>query len=71
MARCIPSSARDKIALDLASGKTVREAAADHNIGERTLHRWLAEDEAFRRQVEQLRAELFSSARGVLAAIAR
>lgn len=61
---------REAVALCLASGCTVRDAAREAGCGERTLHRWLAEDPAFRQRVEALRSQLFSLAVGKLSRLA-
>jgi hypothetical protein len=58
---------RDLAALALAAGRTVRDAAAEVRMGERTLHRWLVEDPSFRARVDALRSELFNRAVGRLA----
>ena len=50
----------------LASGLTVRDAARQANIGERTAHRRL-EDPAFQQLVERARDERFKRALGMLA----
>lgn len=54
-------------ALALARGETVAGAAAKAGIGERTLYRWLKEEEAFRQDVDTARAEMFSRALGCMA----
>ena len=48
---------RDEVALLLANGLTVRTAAQKGGVGERTVHRWLAEDANFRQRVIDLRAQ--------------
>jgi hypothetical protein len=60
---------RKGVALLLARGFTVRAAAAQASIGERTPYRWWAEDEDFRRRVHQLRHEMFGRAVGRMTAI--
>jgi hypothetical protein len=54
------SAKQETVALALASGRTVAEAAAEHHCGERTIRRWLAEVDGFRQRVQELRTELFS-----------
>jgi hypothetical protein len=54
------------VALALARGLSVRAAAAECRVGERTVHTWLADDPQFRRHVEGLRSELFGQAVGRL-----
>jgi hypothetical protein len=50
----------------LARGLSIRAAAEECRVGERTVHTWLAEDPDFRPRVEGLRAELFGQAVGRL-----
>ncbi len=52
--------------LALAGGETVAAAARKANVAERTLYRWL-NDEDFRREVNQARAEMFRRAAGCMA----
>jgi hypothetical protein len=56
----------EALALALASGRTLRDAAAAAGIGERTATRRWA-DPAFRRRVSDLRGELVGLALGKLA----
>ncbi|WP_146402666.1 hypothetical protein [Pseudobythopirellula maris] len=58
----------DSAVLALAGGADVRHAAATAGIGERTLHRWLKTDPAFRQRVDEARDELFRSTFGALVA---
>jgi transposase-like protein len=58
---------REAAALALAGGRTVAETASLAGVGERTLARWLAEDDAFRRRVGELRAEMIGRALGKMA----
>jgi hypothetical protein len=44
----------------------VKSAAKESGVGLRTLHRWLAEDMAFRRRTDELRDQLFSQVLGRL-----
>jgi transposase len=60
---------REAVALALASGQTVREAAKGAGCGERTVHTWLADD-AFRRRVAEVRTDLFAQAVGRLSRLA-
>ncbi|HEV3344486.1 MAG TPA: hypothetical protein VG125_29185 [Pirellulales bacterium] len=53
----------------LAAGATVREAAEQAGVGERTAHRRLA-DADFRRVVSEARGRMFDAARGRLAGLA-
>ena len=55
----------DALVLALARGLTVRQAAREAGIGERTSHRWLA-DPDFRRLVSAVRGELMERAAGKL-----
>jgi hypothetical protein len=57
---------RDAAALAIARGQNVKTAAEETGVGLRTLHRWLAEDQAFRQRVDELRDTLFSQALGRL-----
>ena len=59
-------SADDKLAAALASGLTVRDAAAVADVAERTATRRMA-DAGFRRQVVELRSATVRSAAGKLA----
>lgn len=62
-------NADDALALALATGQTIRDAAAANGIGERTATRRMA-DPAFRRRVAETRSALFAEAVGRLAALA-
>ena len=57
---------RDAVLVALAAGKTVREAAAETGVGERTAHRWLA-DPQFRAELANARQEMIRQAVGKLA----
>jgi hypothetical protein len=57
------------VALALAAGRTVRDAAAACGVGERTVYTWL-KDPAFAERVAQVRSELFALAVGKLAGLA-
>jgi transposase len=57
---------RDAVILALASGESAKGAAAKAGVGERTVYRWLGEEE-FRRQVSAARAEMFAQALGRMA----
>jgi hypothetical protein len=56
---------RQAVAFALASGKTAKQAAAEHHVGERTVGLWMAEDD-FRATVRRFQAELFAAAIGIL-----
>jgi len=58
--------ANDRLALQLAAGRTVVEAALSAGISERTAYRRL-EDSIFRRRVSTLRGEMVGRATGRLA----
>jgi len=60
----------DELILALAAGATVREAAEQAGISERTAHRRLA-DADFRRAVDEARGRMFDAALGRLAGLAR
>lgn len=66
MAEKVLRKGEDKLLLALASGETIRAAAASAGITERTVARRLEEEE-FRRQVAQLRAAMIDSAMGRMA----
>ena len=59
-------SADDRLAAELACGKTVRDAATATGVAERTAHRRQSEPE-FRAKVADLRAGMVSAAAGRLA----
>jgi hypothetical protein len=59
-------TADDRLALQLAAGQTVAEAAQSARISERTVYRRL-EDSLFRRRVSTLRGEMVARATGRLA----
>jgi hypothetical protein len=59
----------DELILALAAGATVKDAAGQAGIGERTAYRRLA-DADFRRAVSEARGRLFDNALGRLANIA-
>lgn len=54
------------VALALASGRTVKQAAAEAGVGQRTIFRWLRSP-SFNRRVARYRAELVKTAAGQLA----
>jgi hypothetical protein len=57
---------REAVALAIASGRSLRQAAEQCGAGERTVKRWHAEDPSFRRRVAELRSEMFDEAVGLL-----
>jgi hypothetical protein len=57
---------RDAAALAIARGLPFAQVAQQTKISERTLYRWMAEDEAFQMLVDELRHELRSQAVGRL-----
>jgi putative ubiquitin-RnfH superfamily antitoxin RatB of RatAB toxin-antitoxin module len=59
----------EELILALAAGATVREAAEQAGVGERTADRRLA-DADFRRAVSEARGRMFDAARGRLASLA-
>jgi len=60
-------SKREQVALQLASGATVRATAARCGVSERTVHGWLKEAD-FAALVDELRAAMLARAMGVLMA---
>lgn len=61
-------AAFDLLALELASGLTVKDAAAKVGVSESCAQRKLREDPAYRAKVEDLRAGLLAQASGLLVA---
>lgn len=62
----VRKNGRPAAVLALASGETVAAAARKAGVTERTVYRW-RQDDAFRREVDQARAEMFSRALGCMA----
>ena len=60
---------REAAALALASGRTIKAAAKETKVGERTLHRWLKTDPSFRQRVTDYRDEFVSQTVGRLSAL--
>jgi hypothetical protein len=60
---------QEAVALALAVGQAVQEAANTTGVGRRTIYRWFKRP-AFRRRIAELRAELFGQAVGRLANLA-
>lgn len=58
---------QEAVALLLAGGRTLAEAADESGTGQRTISTWLAALPAFRERVQALRGELTASAAGRLA----
>jgi hypothetical protein len=56
-------------ALLLASGRPLKETAAECGVGERSLRRWLREDRDFIRRVRECRSGIFAEAVGRLAVL--
>jgi hypothetical protein len=63
------SAKQDAVALVLATGRSIREAAADCHVGERTIYRWQVELPAFPKRVRELRRSLFEQTSGRFAAL--
>jgi hypothetical protein len=61
------AGANERLAAELAAGKTVRDAAASAGVAERTAFRRL-EDTAFKAHVSELRSEMVRTAAGRLVA---
>lgn len=57
---------RERMALLLASGWTMKAAAEDTKVGERTAHEWKS-DPAFKARVAALRAEILERSVGIMA----
>jgi hypothetical protein len=56
---------QERVALLIAAGRTVKDAAAEAGAGERTVYAWLA-DTGFRALVAELRGRLLDRAVGAL-----
>jgi hypothetical protein len=61
---------QEAVALLLAAGKSVAEAASECGAGKRTVMEWLSSCPAMRRRVAEVRAELSAQALGKLSAAA-
>jgi hypothetical protein len=69
--RSVPLDARQEaVALLLAAGRSVADAASETGAGVRTIRRWMAADAAFGDRVQELRTELFALAVGRLSNLA-
>jgi transposase-like protein len=62
------STRKEAVAIALATGQTVSDAAAAAGATKRTVHRWLKES-AFRDRVHELQSDLFGQAAGRLTAL--
>jgi hypothetical protein len=60
------SPKQEAVALALAAGRTLRQAASDSGAGERTIKTWIAHQPALNRRVTELRAGLTAQALGRL-----
>lgn len=58
---------QEAVAMALASGRSIREAAKSCHVGERTIKRWLAECTGFNRHIGRQRADMMNRALGRLA----
>jgi transposase len=56
------SSRQQRAIAALLTSKSMSEAATSAGVGERTLYRWLAEDEAFRAGLARAESELLDTA---------
>lgn len=56
------SSRQQRAIAALLTTKSMSEAASSAGVGERTLYRWLAEDEAFRAGLARAESELLDTA---------
>jgi hypothetical protein len=57
---------QEAVALLLAAGRTIEQAAREARVGSRTVRTWLAEGSAFRERVQSLRSEMTAAALGRL-----
>ena len=60
------TSKQEHVALLIASGKSIKDAAAECGAGERTAHTWL-KDPGYRSLIAELRGRLLNQAMGKLA----
>jgi hypothetical protein len=60
------SPKQERVALLLASGRSIKAAAVEADCGERTAHTWL-EDPRYRRLISELRHRMLDEAVGTLA----
>jgi hypothetical protein len=58
---------RELVALSIASGRTVKDAATSNNVSIRAVANWLKVDPSFVRQIDQFRADMVSRAAGRIA----
>src|SRR5262245_38416188 len=58
---------QEMLAMALASGSSLHEAARSNGVGLTTAKRWLSEQPAFAERVRELRREMTERAAGVLA----
>lgn len=62
---CSLTKGQEDALIALITEPSVSAAAAKANIGERTVHRWLREDEAFLAEYRRVRREAFTQAVGL------
>jgi hypothetical protein len=60
------SAKQERIALELASGRSVARVAKEHGAGVRTIRRWQAENNHFQERVDELQREIIGQAVGIL-----
>ena len=63
------AAAREQAILALLTERTIGQAAARAGVGERTLRRWLTEDEAFTAEYQDARRATFQAAVGRIASL--
>jgi hypothetical protein len=61
-----PTAKQDRVAVLLAGGAAIKDAAVQCGVGERTVHGWLERDAAFRALVSRYRSKVISAALGQL-----
>jgi hypothetical protein len=66
----LPPRQANALAL-LSAGQTVSQVVEQTGVGERTVRRWLAEDEVFRQQLEALQGERLRELARYASAVAR
>ena len=52
-----PEAVREQAALALLSEKTIAAAARRSGVNEKTLRRWMADDEAFKKELAEMRSQ--------------
>jgi hypothetical protein len=61
-----PTAKQDRVAVLLAGGAAIKDAAAQCGVGERTVHGWLERDGPFKALVSRYRSKVIAAALGQL-----